>query len=105
MTSNGRTRAENEQAEAAVAYRSQHPRWRTVLRTKYRLVPRALRALMLGGDRACLCGRGTIIADGACGFCEDDEAALGRQYTPEELKVIRLRSWIEEEAASPRRCP
>ncbi len=92
----GRTRAENEQAEAALQYRMGHARWRAVLREKYHLPTGALRALMSAGGRACLCGRATIAADGACLFCGDDEQALGRQYTDEELARIRTRSWVDE---------
>ena len=91
-----RTRAENEQAEAALLYRRKHPYWQERLRTKYGISKSALKVLMGGGDRVCLCGRATIAGDGTCMFCEWDEQKLGRQYTDEELTTIRLRSWIDE---------
>jgi len=91
-----RTRAENEQAEAALLYRRRDPDWQERLQAKYHVSRTALGILMDGGDKACLCGRGVIAGDGACVFCATDEADMGRQYTEEELAAIRRRSWTEE---------
>ena len=91
-----RTRAENEQAEAALELRRQDPDWRERLRVKYNVSEAALDILMGVGDKVCLCGRGIIAGDGACVFCEGDEVDMGRQYTEEEVAAIRGRSWSEE---------
>jgi hypothetical protein len=91
-----RTRAENEQAEAAMAHRRADSAWRAYLKAQYHVSGQALDVLMNGGDRACLCGRACIAGDGRCLFCEQDETDLGREYTEAEVAAIRAQKEPEE---------
>lgn len=91
-----RTRAQNEQAEAALKYRRGHRRWVARLAAKYGVTRTNMKALMGLGDRACLCGRCPIAGDGSCLLCDEDEEKMGRQYTEEELTAMRQRDWTEE---------